>query len=154
MKSILVLLLLTVFSGTAFAQSNLDQQIDLVRQAAQTDRQVLIMGNVHFTSDESASFWPAWKAYRAAVKANGDRRLSLIMDFAKNYENMTDIKADQLMADSFSIQMQDVVIKQNFAKKINAFLPAKKVMRILQIESKLDAAINMQLAAEIPLTKQ
>jgi hypothetical protein len=66
---------------------------------------------------------------------------------------MTDQKADELMSDSFSISMQNVVIKQNFAKKINQFMPAQKVMRVMQIESKLDTAIDMQLASEIPLTK-
>ncbi len=66
---------------------------------------------------------------------------------------MTDQKASELMSDHFSISMQDVVIKQNFAKKIDVFMPAQKVMRVLQIENKLDAAIDMKLASEIPLTK-
>jgi len=55
------------------------------------------------------------------------------------------------LSDSFSIKMQDVVLKQNFAKQINKFLPTTKVMRIIQIENKLDAAIQMKMAADIPL---
>ena len=106
-----------------------------------------------FTSDESADFWPAWNEYRAAMSANGDRTLALIKNFAENYESMTDQKADELLTDHFSIEMQDVVVKQNFSQAINKFLPTQKVMRIIQIENKLDAAIDMQLAAEIPLAK-
>jgi hypothetical protein len=30
-------------------------------------------------------------------------------------------------------------------------MPALKVMRVIQVENKLDAAIDLQLAAEIPL---
>lgn len=152
MKFLSVLALLLTFSTSASAQTAMDEQIALARQSAHTDRQVIIMGNMHFTADESAEFWPAWKEYRAAMRANGDRMLALIKDFAENYEQMTDLKADELLTDSFSIRMQDLVIKQQFAKKINVFLPAQKVMRIIQIENKLDAAIQMQLAAEIPLT--
>jgi hypothetical protein len=152
MKFISALVLLLTFSTVASAQSALDQQIALARQSAHTDRQVIIMGNMTFTSDESAEFWPAWKQYRAAVSANGDRTLALIKDFAEHYEDMSDMKANELLTDSFSIQMQDLVIKQQFAKEIGRFLPAQKVMRIIQIENKLDAAIDMQLAAEIPLT--
>jgi len=151
MKFLSVLLLLLSVSTSAPAQTALDQQIALARQAAHTDRQVLIMGNVNFTSDESAEFWPAWKQYRAAVSANGDRMLRLIKDFAENYDEMTDMKARELLSDSFSIKMQDVVLKQNFAKQINKFLPTTKVMRIIQIENKLDAAIQMKMAADIPL---
>jgi hypothetical protein len=153
MKFFASILILLSFSTLASAQTPLDEQIALVRQSAHTDRKVAIMGNVHFTTDESAQFWPAWDAYRAAAMANGDRRLAVIKNFAANYDEMTDQKATELMTDSFSIRMQDVVIKQNFAKKISAFMPAQKALRILQIESKLDAAIEMKLAAEIPLAK-
>lgn len=153
MKIVATILLLLSFQSLALAQTPMDEQIALVRQSAHTDRKVAIMGNVHFTADESAQFWPAWDAYRAAAMANGDRLLALIKDFAANYDEMTDQKATELLTDSFSISMQDVVIKQNFAKKINTFMPAQKVMRIIQIENKLDAAIDMKLAAEIPLAK-
>jgi len=153
MKLISALVLLLTFSTTASAQTAMEEQIALARQSAHTDRQVLIMGNMHFTSEESAQFWPAWKEYRAAISANTDRTLVLIADFAEHYEDMTDQKADELMTDSFSIKMQDLVIKQKFANNIKKFMPAKKAMRVIQIENKLDAALQMKLASGIPLTK-
>ena len=152
MKFLSALVLLLTFSTTASAQTALDQQIALVRQSAHTDRKIIIMGNMSFTSDESAEFWPAWNQYRAAMAANGDRMLALIKSYAESYEEMTDQKASELLADSFSIRMQDLVIKQQFAKEIKKFMPAQKIMRVIQIENKLDAVIQLQLAAEIPLT--
>ena len=153
MKFLVALVLLLSLSTSASAQTALDEQIALARQSAHTDRKVIIMGNMTFTADESAAFWPKWKEYRAAVAANGDRTLALIKDFADNYESMTDQKASELMMDSFSIQMQDLVIKQKFAKELTTFMPATRVMRVIQIENKLDAAIDLQLASEIPLAK-
>jgi hypothetical protein len=153
MKYLFSLILLLSFSTAASAQTALDEQIALTRQSAHTDRKIILLGNMSFTSDESANFWPAWNEYRADVAANGDRKLALIKDFAANYENMTDQKAEELMTDHFSIEMQNLVIKQSFAQNINKFMPAQKVMRVIQIENKLDAAIDLQLAAEIPLTK-
>ena len=153
MKFLSALVLLLSLSTTATAQTALDEQIALARQSAHTDRKVILMGNMHFTADEGAQFWPAWKQYRAAVAKNDDRTLALIKNFARNFESMTDQKATELMTDSFSIQMQDIVIKQNFAKEIQIFMPAQKVMRVIQIENKLDAAIDMKLASEIPLAK-
>lgn len=153
MKILSILALLLSFSSAVSAQTPMDEQIELARQTAQADRQAILMGNMEFNADESAEFWRAWKEYRAAMKANGDRMLNLIKNFAVNYENMTDMKANELMTDYFSIKMQDLVIKQQFAKKIDVFLPARKVMRVIQIENKLDAAIEMQLASEIPLTR-
>jgi len=153
MKFLSALILALSFSTVASAQTAMEEQIALARQSAHTDRQVLIMGNVHFTANESAEFWPAWKQYRAAMAANTDRMLALITNFARHYEEMTDLKANELLVDSFSIRMQDLVIKQQFAKDISKFMPAKKVMRVIQIENKLDAALQMKLASEIPLVK-
>ncbi|GMR15035.1 MAG: hypothetical protein BMS9Abin30_0652 [Gammaproteobacteria bacterium] len=153
MKFLSALVLLMSLSTTTSAQNALDDQIALVRQSAHTDRKILIMGNVNFTADESAQFWPAWNEYRAAVTANGDRSLALIKDFAAHYGNMENLKAGKLLADYFSIEMQDMVIKKDFARKIDTFMPTTKVMRVIQIENKLDAAIDMQLAAEIPLVE-
>ncbi len=153
MKFLSALLLLLSFSGAASAQSAIDEQIALVRQSAQTDRKILIMGNMHFTADESELFWPAWEQYRTTMSANGDRKLALIKNFAASYSAMTDQKASELLADHFSIEMQGIAIKQQFATEISKFMPDLKVMRVIQIENKLDAAINLQLAAEIPLAE-
>ena len=153
MKFLSVFVLLLSLSTAASAQSPMDEQIALARQSAHTDRQVLIMGNMHFTTDESEQFWPAWKQYRAAMAANTDRLLLLIKDFAENYETLDDQRARGLLTDSFSIKMQSLVIKQNFAKNIEKFMPATKVLRVIQIENKLDAAINTKLASEIPLAQ-
>ena len=131
----------------------MDEQIALARQSAHTDRKIIIMGNMSFTADESAEFWPVWNEYRAAMAANGDRMLALVKNFAENYEKMTDQTASELLADSFSIKMQDIATKQQFAQKIDKFMPTQKVMRIIQIENKLDAAIQLQMASEIPLAK-
>ena len=62
-------------------------------------------------------------------------------------------QAQELMTDHFSIQMQNLVIKQNFSKELTKIMPARKAMRVMQIENKLDAAIDLQLASEIPLAK-
>jgi hypothetical protein len=153
MKSLISFLLLLSISTVAPAQTALEEQIALARQSAHTDRKIILMGNMTFTADESAEFWPAWNEYRAAAEANGDRLLALVKDFAENYESMNDVKASELLTDHFSISMQDLVIKQDFARKIDEFMPTQKVMRVIQIENKLDAAIDMKLASEIPLAK-
>ena len=153
MKFLSALVLLLASSTTVLAQTAMDQQIELARQTANLDRQALLLNNVQLTAEESGAFWPAWKEYRLAMRSNGDRMIALLKDFAANHENMDNLVADKMMTDYFSIRMQDLVIKQQFAQKIDVFLPAKKVMRIIQIENKLDAAIEMKLAAEIPLVK-
>ena len=153
MRQITSFLAILVLSFSALAQTALDQQIELARQDANADRKALVRGNVPLTEEEAHAFWPAWDGYRLATGSNNDRMIRLLKDYAQNYDQMTDLKADELMMDYFSIRMQNLVIRQQFAREINAFMPARKVMRVVQIENKLDAAQQMQLAAEIPLVR-
>ena len=153
MKFLFSLILLLLLSTAAPAQTALDEQIALTRQSAHADRKIILLGNINLTADESGLFWPAWDKYRSEAAANGDRMLALIQDYAANYEQMTDQKASELLADYFSIEMQRLVIKQKFSQDINLFMPEVKVMRIIQVENKLDAAIDLQLASQIPLVK-
>ena len=153
MRQITTFLAILALSFSAFAQSALDQQIELARQDANADRQALVKLNVPFTEEEADAFWPAWDEYRLAMNSNADRMIRLLKEYAQNYQQMTNLKADELMTDFFSIRMQNLVIRQQFARKIDAFIPTRKVMRVVQIENKLDAALQMQLAAEIPLVK-
>jgi hypothetical protein len=153
MKSLIIFVSLLALSTIAVAQTPLDDQIALVRQSAQTDRKVIILGNVHFTSAESVDFWPRWEQYRAAMSSNGDMMLAMIKSFAAQYDDMTGPDANKLLESYYTIMREGLDIKEAFTTDIGKFMPAQKVLRIIQIENKLDVAIQMGLAAEIPLAK-
>ena len=152
MRPLLSSLLFLALAATVQAQS-LDDQIALVRQAHNTDREAVITLNVHFTSAESEAFWPAYREYRKSMQANGDLRLNLIKEFAASYNDLTDEQASRLLENSFKIQQDRLDTRRQYSARFTEFLPGKKVARIMQMESKMDAAIDMKLAAEIPLVK-
>jgi hypothetical protein len=58
-----------------------------------------------------------------------------------------------MLEEVLSIKKADLKIKKKYVTKLKKVLPAKKVMRFYQLENKLDAIINYQLAAEIPLVR-
>lgn len=147
-----LLLLALLFAPLAQAQS-LDDQIALVRQAHNTDREALITLNVHFSAAEGEAFWPLYREYRAAMKANGDLRLNLIKEFADTYENMSDEQALRLLDKSMNIEQDRLDTRRLYTDRFREILAGKKVARVMQMEGKMDAAIDMQLAAEIPLVK-
>ena len=118
-----------------------------------TDREALITLNVHFTVAEGEAFWPLYREYAQLRKANGDMRLALIQEFAASYDTLTDEQANKLLLKSYDIQEDLLDTQRQYALKFQEVLPGKKVAKIMQMESKLDTAINMQLAAEIPLVK-
>jgi hypothetical protein len=81
----------------------------------------------------------------------GSRRLDVIIDYANHYENMTQEKAADLLDRSLIYEEQALKVKQLYIEKFRRILPATKVTRLFQLESRMDAAISLKLAEGIPL---
>ena len=133
----------------AYAQSTGETQA--VRADLQAERTKLVAANLELTDAEGAKFWPLYNEYRAKQSKLGDRTLALIEDYAKNYEALSDEKARELLKRQFEIENDRLKLRRSYSGKFEKVLPAKKVARYYQIESKLDAALAYEAAQSIPL---
>jgi predicted restriction endonuclease len=129
--------------------------IEVTRAAIKAERRAIVSLNLELTNAESQAFWPVYDEYWVQMKKIGDREVLLIEDFAKNYkyESLSDEKAEEMIKEMLSIMKDENQLKRKYVKKFQKALPAKKVLRYYQIENKLDAMINIDLAATIPLAK-
>ncbi|MCP4001068.1 MAG: hypothetical protein GY727_09180 [Gammaproteobacteria bacterium] len=154
----IVLALTLTLPMTVHAQvnENLAQfapDIEAARTIMQTERKILIMREMALTSDEAAAFWPLYDEYVVARRELGDMRIKVITDYAANYETMTNKLARSLSEDSLSYESKVLKLKKKYIKKFRKVLPDIKVLRYFQLENKLDAIIEFDLASEIPLMK-
>ena len=117
------------------------------------DRQAVVAANLPLSEGEARAFWPVYKEYRGEVEKIGQRVASLIAAYAANFETMTDTKADAFFKDSLAIDRDRVSMREKDVPKVRAVLPAQKAARFFQIENKLDAIVNVTLAAGIPLVR-
>jgi hypothetical protein len=140
-------------SGEAAAQESgaVEDAVQLTRQVIQTDRQTIVAANMDMTEAESQAFWPLYREYRGEMAKVADRGAALITDYAKNYGTLTDMQAEAMLKESQEIAKKQLSVREDYMKKFKKILPPKKVARFYQIESKLDAVINYELAQEIPL---
>jgi uncharacterized protein (UPF0216 family) len=155
-KVLLAIALCTGISTGAVAQeteitADIKNQIEAMRTVLQTERKILIMNEMTLTSEEAENFWPLYDEYRAEAKKIGDLRVKVITDYAANFESMTDEMANKLLDDSMKFEEQSVKLEKKYLKKFRKILPGIKVTRYFQLENKLDAIINFDLASEIPL---
>jgi len=151
MKNTVLSLLLIFISVISFAQ-NANDQIEVLRDMAATERRALVAENLMLNEDESKVFWPLYDDYRAEARKLGTKEIEMIQKFADNYETMTDENAAEIMNDYFSIVTQQNKLKATYRTKMIKVLSARLVLRYMQIENKIDAIIDYSLAAEIPLT--
>ncbi|MCP4256776.1 MAG: hypothetical protein GY774_04515 [Planctomycetes bacterium] len=103
------------------------------------------------TTQEAEAFWPLYDNYVNERRVLGDLRIKVITDYAANYENMTNELTHQLGDESLKYETKSLKLKKSYLKKFSRILPDIKVIRYFQLESKLDAIINFDLASQIPL---
>ncbi len=114
-------------------------------------RQAVVAANLPLTEAESKPFWSVYQQYRAEVDKIGDRTAALISAYAANFESMTDEKAEAFFKEWMAIERDRTETREKYVPKIKAVLPAHKAARLFQIDNKIDALINLDLAANIPL---
>jgi hypothetical protein len=100
---------------------------------------------------ESGPFWELYNEYNAELYKVHTKRVNIIKDFAENYETMSNEKADELWTSSMAFQEELLKLNRDYYKKFKKILPAGKAALYFQVENKIAALINAQLAEEIPL---
>jgi hypothetical protein len=115
------------------------------------DRREIVKGAMLLTPSEGLTFWPLYDAYREEMSKLGDRRVRLITDFAANRNAMSEDEAARMTKEALSIDKDKISVREDYVKKMSKVLSARTVARFFQIDAKLDAIVNAQLAARIPL---
>ena len=141
------------FVGSVLAQDKPADNMDLVKEKIRTDKKLFIANNMQLTESEGKAFWPVYEAYQAELGKLRDREIKLIEEFATNFESMSDDVAKNLLDDSLSIDSDHQKLRQSYLSKIRGTLPDKKVARYYQLESKIDAVLEYEMAKRIPLVQ-
>ncbi len=128
-------------------------QMDLLREKARADKRLLVSDALALTEGEAKAFWPIYNAYQSDMVSHYDKMLAMIDRFAKSYESMTDATATTLLNEYLVLEANHVAILKSYVPRFEKVLPAKKVARLYQVENKLRALVNFELAKQIPLVK-
>ncbi len=141
---------LILMISPVFAQT-IDDYLEVVREVMKTEKKAIVAETMQLSDSESGVFWELYNEYNAELYKVHTERVNIIKDFAANYENLTDEKADALWNSTMSYQSKLLKLNKSYYKKFKKILPAGKAALYFQVENKIGALINARLAEEIPL---
>jgi len=144
---------LCLFIAPAVARDKPSDNMEIVKEKIRADKKLFIATNMQLTESEAKAFWPLYEAYQAELGKLADREIRLIERFAAAYETMSDDAAKNLLDDSLSIDSDHLKLRQSYLAKFRGVLPDTKVARYYQLESKIDAVLEYELARKIPLVQ-
>lgn len=156
---IAVLLLVAIIPVCAFAQQTAanptvsDNDIQLLRQDLQSGKKQVVAANMLLTSTEAQKFWPVYDEYAAETAKVNDAKVSVIKDYATNFESLTDNQALALIQRWSEADQSTVQLRLKYFPMFQKVLPGKKAARFFQIDRRIGILMDVQLASEIPLVQ-
>lgn len=142
-----------VLSVPAMAAQNSDMEI--LRDKIKADKKLVVAANMNLTQSEAKVFWPVYEAYQNDLMQLNKRLVAVIKEYADAYNKdaVTDALAKKLVGESVAIQEAEAKLLRTYLPKLEKVLPGVKMARYMQIENKIRAVVDYELAANIPLVK-
>lgn len=145
---VISLLFAVTFGQSSFAQSNAEE-IDYIQSVVGMEKKAALAEFLAIEKD--ASFWAIYDAYETERKELGKSRISLLENYANNYEagmadEVTDDIIKQMQAQKKAL---DVLIDQYY-KKIRKDSGAKVAAQFYQFENFVLSAVRLEILASIP----
>jgi len=140
-------------SGVAAAQDKATDTMDVLREKVRADKKLLVAVALDLTEDEAKGFWPVYASYQSDMITHYDRMAKLLGDYAAVYRTMTDESANRLLGDFLSLETDYTTLLNQYRPRFQKVLPPRKVARFYQLENKLRAILDYQLAQDVPFVK-
>jgi Spy/CpxP family protein refolding chaperone len=136
------------------SQTVSEQDIQLLRQDIRSQKKQLIAANLTLTDTEATKFWPVYDQYSAEMTKIGDQRYALIKEYAQNFGSLTDEQALSLINRSLALDEAVEQLRIKYVPIIDKVLGGKKTATFFQMDRRITALIDLQLASQIPLVQQ
>lgn len=152
-------LILCVFTGLfllavpAFAEPSSDTNMEILKEKLKADKKLLIASNMELADAEAKQFWPMYEDYQKDLEGINKQLAQTIKEYAEafNKGTISNDTAKKLLNEALMVEEQEVKLKRANAEKLGKVLPANKVARYIQLETKIRSLIKFEMAQQIPL---
>jgi hypothetical protein len=154
---LLIILAICAFTISAHAQntgaqsSNSQERLDIA--AARAQRKAIVSQNMYLTDAQAKVFWPLYDSYEQRMDRIEDRHIREIKSYVDSYKNLTDASANQKLDEVLAIQQARLQTQQEYVPRFRAVLPGILVTRFFQIDNKMRAMVQCNIAQMVPLAQ-
>jgi hypothetical protein len=138
---------------SANAQQELDQDVKLLREDIRAKKKKLIAANLQLTPDQATKFWPVYDQYTADLVKINDEKYAIIKQYAESWGTMTDDQAVSLINRALAVDEQVAQLRIRYVPIFNKIVPGKTTATFFQIDRRIQAMIDLQLGAQLPLVQ-
>ena len=106
---------------------------------------------MELTQEQGEIFWPLYNAYASELEKWFDSYLGILKEYEAKIDQLTDDEANALMERVFELRKKRLSLMKTSYEKMAQDLGPKIAIRFQQIDSRLNLAIEINIAADVPL---
>lgn len=141
-------------SATDSQETNIRAYVELLRSDVRAKKTVILTELMQLNDDQAEKFSPIYREYDFELQALNDQKLAWIQEYAKNYQNMADEKADELAKLALALENKRNALKAKYYEKFREQLGGILATRFLQIENQMLMVVDLQIASSLPTVKK
>ena len=143
----------SVAAPFSFAQDKDDAaDLNVMRQAARADKRAFVASALDLTPAEAKRFWPIYDEYQRELNLANQQR-TLTIESAISAERVSDLYAKRIANDLIQSAELEARARRKMSNAVMRALPPRKAARYIQLETKLHAIYEYDLASTIPLVR-
>ena len=124
-----------------------------LRSAVKADKKALVAKTLDLTPAEAAKFWPLYDNYQRSLNT-ANRQTALAVEELVGYDKpLSNVFAKNLANEMLAADEAEIKARRKMQNGVMKALPPKKAARYLQLEGKIRAFQDYDLAVVIPLVK-
>ncbi len=157
-KLTLVLAAATLFAALPFAHAQSApadsvQGMQALRSAVGQDKKGYVGNMLQLTDAEAKKFWPVYEAYQRTLASSDRRRARAYEDLIATDRPISDAYAKKLSEEMLLADEAELKARRTMHSGAMRALPDKKAAQYLQLEARLRAAKQYDMAAAMPAIK-
>lgn len=132
-------------------EKNINKYVELLRSDVRQQKTEIMGAMMLLSADQAAKFWPIYSEYDGELTKLNNLRLANIKEYASNYDNLSDTKADELVQNAMHYQQQRSELLEKYYGRVKESIGAIEAARFVQIENQLLMIIDLRIASSLPV---
>ena len=149
MKKLSLLMITLIISIASYSQSA-NEEVDFVQAAFGMEKKAVVSEFIQLSDAQNQAFWDLYDQYETTRKENGKKRVALLLQYAEQYNTMTDEQADAWTKEVIKLQTATDKLIVTYYNKIKKATSATVATQFYQIENYILTEIRMEILENVP----
>ena len=111
----------------------------------------MVAASMDLTPEQQEVFWPIYREYADEQEQLLDRRITMLQQFAENWDGMDDKIASSIAEQSFAIQRARLERRERYFKRMSEALGPVLAARFLQVDGQVSTLLDFEMVQLTPL---